>query len=274
MSALAIWPQPMDESDAKIFYMRRSGVRVAAIIMSSLCFVLHVTASTVLVFVSPQEAVIAADSLANRFEGGQHSVCKIVQVSDHMLFVATGTGTVEPPLHFNPYELARISSINSHSPHEAALKYARAALEPLQQIWRVNHARYFEIGEGNGQKPKGPQAFTFIGLDQDGNISAAGSYFVEDTATPPNLRMNELQEFAGKNADDIFFYPMGVFASVPSPGVINAWIYAEKIGAPDALKRAIEAQIKATPRLVGPPISIVRLSRNGSIQWVCRGVCK
>jgi hypothetical protein len=236
---------------------------VAIIIVSSLCSVLHATASTALIFVSPQEAVIAADSLANRFDGSQHSVCKITQVSDHMLFVATGTGAVEGPLHFNPYEVARIIGANSHSPREAAMKYARAALEPLQQIWRVNRARYFEIGEGNGPKPKGPQVFRFIGLDQDGNISAAGTDFVEDAATPPNLRTNELQELAGKNADDIFFYPMGVFSNVPSPDKINAWIHTQKIGAPGALKRAIEAQIKATPKLVGPPISIVRLSRDG-----------
>ena len=91
-------------------------------IVSSLCSVLHATASTALVFLSPQETVIAADSLANRFEGGQHSVCKIAQVSDHMLFVATGIGTVDAPLYFNPYELARISSVNSHSPREAALQ--------------------------------------------------------------------------------------------------------------------------------------------------------
>jgi len=191
-----------------------------------------------------------------------------------MLFVATGIGTVDAPLYFNPYELARISSVNSHSPREAALQYARAALEPLNQIWRMNRARYYEIGEGNGPMPQGPQAFTFIGLDQDGNISAAGSDFVEDAATPPNLLANQLKEFAGKNADDIFFYPMGVYESVPSPSVINEWIYTDKIGAPDALKRAIEAQIKATPNLVGPPISIVRLSREGAIQWVSRGVCK
>jgi hypothetical protein len=111
-------------------------------------------------------------------------------------------------------------------------------------------------------------------LDQYGNISAAGSDFVEDAASPPNLLANELREFAGKNADDIFFYPMGVTASVPSPGVINAWIYTEKIGAPEALKRAIESQIKATPKLVGPPISIVRLSRKGSIEWISRAACK
>jgi hypothetical protein len=255
--------------------VRRSGVRLAIAIVSSLCSVMHATATTVLVFVSPEETVIAADSLANRLEGGQHLICKIAQVSDHMLFVAVGTGRVEGPLRFDPYELGRIIGANSQSSHEAALKYERAALGPLQQIWRANRARYFEIGEGgNGPTPKGPGGFAFIGLDQDGNISAAGSDFVEDAATPPNLLASELREFAGKNADDIFFYPMGVYASVPSSGVINAWIYTEKIGVPDALRRAIEAQIKAAPKLVGPPISIVRLSRKGSVEWISRGVCQ
>lgn len=115
--------------------------------------------------------------------------------------------------------------------------------------------------------------FAFVGLDESGNISVAGTDFVEDSATPPNLRAKDIQDFIGKNRDDIFFYPMGVFSSVPPPGIINGWIYTDKIGAPEALKRGIEAQIKVTPKLVGPPISIVRLSRDGSVQWVCRGVC-
>jgi hypothetical protein len=149
-------------------------------------------------------ASAAADGLADRFDGSQHLVCKIAPVSDHMLFVAVGTGEVKGPPRFNPYELAKVIGAGSHSPHEAALKYQRGALEPLQQIWRANRARYFEIGkEGNGPTLI-PQGFAFIGLDQEGIISVAGSDF----------------------------------------------------------------------KLVGPPISIVRLSRKGSIEWVSRGVCQ
>ena len=191
-----------------------------------------------------------------------------------MLFVAVGTGEVKGPPRFNPFELAKVIGAGSHSPHEAALEYQRCALEPLQQIWRANRARYFEIGkEGNGPTPI-PQGFAFIGLDQEGIISVAGSDFIQDAANPPNLHASELQEFAGKNVDDVYFYPIGIYAGVPSFGVINAWIYGEKIGVPAALTRALEAQVKATPKLVGPPISIVRLSRKGSIEWVSRGVCQ
>jgi len=63
-------------------------------------------ASTILMFSSPQEAVIAADSLSNRMEGGQRLMCKIRQVSPHMFFVATGIAATENP-HFAPYDIAR-----------------------------------------------------------------------------------------------------------------------------------------------------------------------
>jgi len=255
--------------------VRTSGVRVAIAIVLSVCFVMRAAASTVLVFLSPQEAVIATDSLSNRVEGGgPRLVCKIAQVSDHMLFASTGIGVAEYP-PFDPYALAKISSTNSRTPREAALKYASAALGPLQRVWGVARARYLKIQKESGPEAKGvphPQSFVFVGLDQNGNIAAVGSDFVEDSSTPPKLRAEDLQEFTTKNSYS--FVSLGVRGSVPSAEVIDAWIYKDKIGAPAALKRGIEEQIGATPKLVGPPISIVRLSRDGSLQWVSRGVCK
>jgi hypothetical protein len=237
-----------------------------------LCSVAYSVATTILIYVSPQEAVIAADSLSNRMEGGQRMVCKIVQVSDHMLFAAAGTGATENP-HFNPYDLAKLSSADKRSPHEAATKYADDAIAPLQEIWRANRARYFELAEeAGGPKPPGPQDFNFVGLDKSGLISGYGTNFVEDAATPPNLRANQLRDFTGKNANDIFLYRTGVVGNLPSDSEINGWVNAD--GAPAALKRAIETQIKATPNLVGGEISIVRLGRDGSINWINRGECK
>src|ERR1039458_8262028 len=101
---------------------------------------MRAAASTVLVFLSPQEAVIATDSLSNRVEGGgPRLVCKIAQVSDHMLFASTGIGVAEYP-PFDPYALAKISSTNSRTPREAALKYASAALGPLQRVRQIERA--------------------------------------------------------------------------------------------------------------------------------------
>jgi len=248
----------------------RNGIQFATLGVLSLWFPIHVAATTVLVFVSPQEAVIATDSLSNRMEGGQRFVCKVAQVSEHMLFVATGTGSTENP-HFNPYELARINSMNGRSPREAAIKYSSEALPTLQTIWRLNRSRYFDIGAINSTRPTGPQDFLFIGLNQNGLISASGSSFVEDPESPPRLRVNEIHEFAGEHAEDIFLYKSGVVESLPSDKEINRWIWT--IGATAGLKRAIEIQIKATPKLVGGKISVVRLRRDGSISWVEQGIC-
>jgi hypothetical protein len=246
--------------------------RATIALVLNLCSVTYGVATTVLVYVSPQEAFIAADSLSNRMEGGQRMVCKIVQVSDHMLFAASGTGVSENP-HFNPYDLAKLSSADNRSPHEAATKYASDAIAPLQEIWRARRARYLELAEkADGPKPTGPQDFNFVGLDKTGLISGSGTTFVEDAATPPNLRANQLRDFTGKNADDIFLYRTGVIENLPSNDDINGWIKSD--GAPAALKRAIEMQIKATPDLVGGEISIVRLGRDGSIHWVNRGTCQ
>jgi hypothetical protein len=238
---------------------------------------MRTTATTVLVFVSPQEAVIAADSLSNRLEGGHPRLaCKIVQVSNHMLFVATGIGIAEHP-PFDPYDLARISSTNSRSPHEAALKYEIAALGPLTRVWRVGRSRYMKIEKASGLKASSglhPHGFVFAGLDQNGNVSVVGTDFVEDSATPHNLRAKDLLEFTGKNPNEISIVRVGVQDNVPAEAAIQAWIYTDKMGVPAALKRGIELQVKATPKFVGPPISIVRILRDGSIDWVSRGICQ
>jgi hypothetical protein len=253
--------------------MKRNRLRTVTLIAWSLwaACLPRAEGTTIVIFLSPQEVAIAADSLANRFQGGQHSVCKIVQISDHMLFAAAGIAKLEAPTHFDPYDLARISGTGARSPREAASNYARLALEPLQWIWRTNRNRYLEIVEGTGPKPNGPQNFVFIGFDADGSTAAVGGRFIGDAAVEPNLHA-EMSEFAGKNGNDIFVWPMGITTTV-SPNQINAWIYHDKMTATDALERAIKVQIAATPTLVGPPISKAQLPHCGIVEWVDRGAC-
>lgn len=199
-------------------------------------------------------------------------VCKIVQVSDHMLFVAAGAGLTENP-YFNPHDLARNSVVSNRSPHQAAVQYASDAVAPLQEIWRVNRVRYAEVlAEAHRPKPTGPQDFMFVGFDQTGLISASGTNFIGDASTPPNVRVNEFRELNVRNSGDFFLYETGIYDAFPSDDQLSRWINAN--GAIAALKRAIEMQIRATPDLVGGDISIVRLGRDGSIQWVNRGECK
>ena len=249
--------------------------QAAVVLLLNLCWVTYGTATTVLVYVSWQEAVIAADSLSNRTEGGTRSVCKIVQVSDHMLFVLAGAGLTQDSHfnpYFNPYDLARVSVGSNRSPREAATKYANDAVAPLQEIWRANRTRWSDIMGANRPKPTRPQDFMFVGLNQAGAISASGTDFIEDGSTPPNVRVNDFHELVGKQPGDFSLYETGIYDAFPSDDQIIKWINSH--GAPAAFKRLIEMQIKATPDLVGGEISIVRLSRDGSIQWVNRGPCK
>jgi hypothetical protein len=249
----------------------RNVIQYAAVGVFCIGFSRAAAATTLLVFISPPEAMIATDSLSNRLEGGQRLVCKVAQVSDHMLFVATGTGVTRHP-DFNPYDLARISSMDGRSPREAASKYAIAALPQLQEIWRLNRARYFEMSATDDSRPSGPQEFIFVGLNRKGLISASGANFREDTANPPRLRVDEIHEYTGEHADDIFLFRSGVIEDLPSDKEISEWI--ERVGIAAALKRAIEVQIRATPNLVGGEISIVGLNRDGSISWLERGFCQ
>ena len=148
---------------------------------------------------------------------------------------------------------------------------AKKALPSLQEIWQRSRSRYFELGGANRPKPPGPQNFVFVGLDREGLISLAQSNFIEDATPSHILRANKVRVITGKNSNDIFLDRSGITENVPSDNEINGWIYT--IGAPEALKRAIEMQIKATPNLVGGEISIVQLRRDGSIHCINRGMC-
>jgi hypothetical protein len=253
--------------------VRRSSIRAAAVgVVSSLC-ASHASATAILIVISSQFAVVAADSLANRIEGGQHLVCKVIQISDRMLFVSTGMGVTDTPVYFNPYEIARISAASGVNPHEAALKYEHDAVEVLQQIWRTSRDQYLAFYQGGA--PDGPQAFEFIGLDPEGNLTAAGGHFVEDAAPPHVLSAVDDPPVTGKTRNGAFLVRLGVKANAPSDGVIEGWL--DQLPAEVAVTRALETQIDAqnaeTQKLIGRPVSVVTLSRDGTIKWVSRGAC-
>jgi len=86
--------------------MRTIKTQIAIALILNLGASANSAASTVLMYVSSQEVVLAADSLSNHIEGGHGLVCKVAQVSDHELFAATGTGRMRMP-SFDPYDVAR-----------------------------------------------------------------------------------------------------------------------------------------------------------------------
>jgi hypothetical protein len=242
----------------------------------SVAFVLsypaNVFGSTVLVYLSPTEAIIASDSLANRIEGGpSRNVCKIVQVRGNMFFAATMTGVVDEP-HFDPYGLARDIAALRPTPAEAAKEYARLALLPLQTIWNASRERYLQVSRQNDLRgPYGPQDYLFVGIDAAGYLSAAGASFVEANPASNKLKLDSLVEHHSKNENDVFLGRYGVFQDIPGDAEFQH--LSQKIGNAEALKHFVQVQIKATPLVVGAPVVVLVIRRDGSFEWLTRGLC-
>lgn len=216
-------------------------MRASILLALSCCLVGDSTATTVLVLLSRQVVVIAADSLSNRIEGGQRPVCKIAQTSKHMLFVATGTGVTDTPA-FDPYKLAALASSNNRTPSQAAKMYAAEALEPLQKIWQSSRSRYLELAVP-GEPLKGPQDFLFIGLNRQHEISIAGSQFDEDPTPSHVLRANKIRVTTPKQSTDVFLYRSGITTSIPSDAELEKQM--PSVAPVAMLKGAIERQIEA-----------------------------
>jgi len=244
---------------------------LALISLLVVCLAGNMTATTVLVYISEREAVIATDSLANRTEGGWRSVCKIGQVSETLLFAEAGIGRTEVP-YFDPYEIAQ-SVGKGISPHQAAERYVAAALPGIRSLWRLNLDRYVQIVRTAGQpRLSGPQSFVFVGLDENRLISFSRADFTSDPTNALEVIVSNRKDRTAGHANTYLFYAFGVITSLSTNDDINRSIAT--LGPIATLRHAIEKQESATPRLVGGPISIVRLQRDGSVEWEERGKCE
>ncbi len=237
-----------------------------------LCFLLlgvvpvwNAQGSTLLIFLLRDEVYIAADSLSIRFEGGpSRTVCKIRQVGTKMFFAAVGTGVLEDP-PFDPFLLAQEVAASHMAPAEAAKEYARRALAPLQTVWNISRKRYLELG-----MTRGPQDYLFVGVNPKGALVAAGASFAESDSVPGVLQPVEYFEYKSGD-EEAHFGKYGVRSDIP--GGEEFLVLSQQIGRERALKRFVEAQIKATPQLVGPPVVVLVLRKDGSFDWISPGVC-
>jgi hypothetical protein len=257
-----------------ILFRRASSRKVAIYSLFPLLIVCSLTAdaSTVLVYLSPNVAVIVSDSLVNRIEGApSRPGCKIVQVRSDMFFAATGTGVFQAP-PFDPYELAREVAATNPTPAQAAKEYGRRALAPLQSIWNSSRQKYLEFMHHKFlNQPQGPQDFVFVGMDAGKNLSAAGGSFVEDDPSSRILVLDRWVEFHAQNDSDVFLGRYGIYEDMPNDVEFEQLV--RKIGIVGALTHFVEIQSKAAPRLVGLPAVIVVLKRDGSSKWLSPGPC-
>jgi len=227
------------------------------------------SATTVLVYLSRDSAVVATDSKANRIGGGTLEVCKIFPVQSKMVFATTGISHFDDP-PFDPYEIARTVASRVADPVGSASRYAIEAIGPLQNIWNRIRTAYLELGRANGIMTGVPGfSFIFVGMGDADRIIAAGGNFRE---RPLSIWLYSTPFVLEPTAEsDGYVWAAGVVSALPGYKYIKQLIKEQ--GAPATLEQLIEKQAKATPNLVGLPVAILTIKRDGNIEWNSRGAC-
>jgi len=227
------------------------------------------SATTILVYISRDSTAIAADSQANRIEGGTRKICKISQTSPTMMFAAVGIGHFDNP-PFDPYELARTVANRTSDPASAASQYATDAISPLQNIWNRIRSRYLEIGRSNGLSTEDLGiCFVFAGISSATRLVAAGGCFKDQ---PPSATLSFTPfTIEPTTESDVYFWRSGVTSALPDDASV-ARLIGER-GVPAALEQLITKQAEASPNLVALPATVVTVRRDGKIEWHSRGAC-
>jgi hypothetical protein len=222
-------------------------------------------ASTVLILLIPDRAVVATDSQVNRIEMDSRRLeCKVILVAPHIVFSVVGTGRFQKP-DFDPYSLGRAAADAGLSPTKAACYYAAKAIQPLQQIWESSRERYLQFMPRGGPVPTsvGPQTYVFVGIEKPDGIVVAGGDFLEEGAGSTTLR-HQAFRYTAKTPADIFFFRSGVTSALPTDQDIATLM--TKLGAPATLEHLIAVQAAVTPTFVALPSTVLILKRDGVIE--------
>jgi hypothetical protein len=233
-----------------------------------------VRASTVVVNRTPKQIVIAADSLMTGM-GKKVQVCKIgtsrrsritFAVTGYMIKFKDEAGTV-----FSAYAFAEDAISHAGSVSDAASRFERKAMSPFLTAVRRTKKEYPKDYKWLERYPNGLQvvfaAFedgapvfavsSFIVRDEGGRISASAVRQVCPGAACPSGNggavMGVDPDSAKKRLEDAAF-----------------WKGLDEVA---GVRKLVEFEIAKHPDVVGPPISILTIDKNGR-HWKAKGECK
>jgi hypothetical protein len=228
--------------------------------------------SVVLLLIGKAGVVIATDSLVNRIGGGSsRTECKIAWVREKVVFAATGIGRFEQP-SFDPYNLAVEVGARQSLPLAAKDYHAKSA-SILQLIWNNIRTTYLQFENRNDDpllQPVSPHSYVFAGIDEDGLSTAAGGTFTEKPGRRGLLDFDKF-EVKPRTDEDVHILRSGSHDAMPNDAEVSKLI--GQVGGPEVLKQLIEMQIRNTPRLVGPPVSVLVIPVLGKATWHSVGLC-
>ena len=232
--------------------------RIASISLGLLFLCGRALATTVFALYTPQGIVIGSDSKIVALNGPDASYgCKI-HVAGRFAWASAGLLAETR----GPFDLRGIV--------KASLDGTVSFREAAGRLKRFTDAKYHDFRERSIQGGVSAEmAYTDVllagvGADQIPHVSVMRFGRIAPTTECPSAKcpkfgLLELGVYA--RIDDILFGPHGQVHTI--------W---KSKGVPDAIAYLIAAQERATPELVGGPISILEINKSGP-HWIVPGVC-
>ena len=234
-----------------------------------LAFAAHASATTVVAARTPTTLVLGADSLTHTLDEDKYwSVCKI-NVSNGVFWAAAGA-TANPAMNYSLNALVDKAMAGSSSLDARTAAFEAALIPQLAEVANAirmeNPSWYERHAEG--------LALTRVlfGAFENGASRLRLREFVTK-ANPSADRVDvsvTRTDCPGPSCANsrIFFLGQYEFASKVAGDLLTA----PTTGLAEGVRRSIEAEIAHNPDHVGPPVSIVEITKDGA-NWIDKGKC-
>jgi hypothetical protein len=238
--------------------------------------------TTVLLYRDSTRIVVGADSLSGELSSGASktsSLCKIrktgnVYVSMAGYISATSNG-------FDAYRLASSAIAHSTGVAESAKQFARLSIRPFQES--VSHERRYHPDLYKSETKRGADALVIFFMSFENSVPtfASVTFTITEDSTEKVSVATHLDFCPGHGCPGATTGPGNlVFLTLGVVGAIDRFVGDHAAFPTDlhndpvsTIRRLIEIEIRESPDLVGLPIDILTISKDGAT-WSQRGMCR
>jgi hypothetical protein len=236
---------------------------IVSLVNAAACF--HARANTfIMILRFPEAIIIAADSKTGFTNSAEtYAVCKIHSHDNFVWLNAGVTDEINGPFDINRIVISSIEGGGTLD--EVVSRFNADALrEIVQTLTRLktsNPTAYEEIGR--------PPDVATVGIIKNADI-AISSFILSDKGTPDSLHVELHTIGTCKGCGNWAMFGMHGAAETEMTRDPNLW---KDLGLMGTLNRLLKVQEAATPKYVGPPLSILRIDKSGALTWLQKGLC-
>jgi hypothetical protein len=235
-----------------------------------ICICCSASATTVILFRTPDFVVVAADSKVSTPDGVNVGLTCKIHVSDNLVWVEAGF-IEEPGGKFNIADIIRDAVHSDKSFEENVPDIKNAVLEKLSNFLP-------------GYKERSPVVYNkAVPFDNfpavqlllvRGTSVARLDFIIEHKETPGRISIIEHDCVSGNCPEgEAFSYRMGTTEALDAEWHDHPSIISE-MGVADAFVHLIKVQSDKTRSVVGGPVSVLRIQKDGQIEWLRPGYCE